>query len=138
MKKSCLKILVCLLAAVMLFSVNAFAAEEEKPSVSPRWVSIFNIDLSMGFDDGIGCVAGSASKMSTASMIEATLYVFEKINGNWYFVDEVYGSKTIGTLGMGFDFDAVSGREYWAYFAVTAYTDGVPETETVELYKTCP
>ena len=138
MKKRLFKLLVCVLATLMLFSVNAFAANEEQVSVSPRWVSIFNIDLSLGFDGEVGLVDGSASKMSTASMIEATLFVFEKINGNWYYVDEVYGSKEVGGLGMGFEFDAVSGREYWAYFVVTAYTDGVGETETVELFKTCP
>ena len=138
MKKRLFKILVCVLAAIMLFSVNTFAAKEEQDVVSPQWESIFDIDLSMGFDGNIGCVAGSTSKKPTASMIEATLFVFEKINGNWYYVDEVYDSKTVGGLGMGFDFDAVSGREYWAYFVVTAYTDGVGETETVELFKTCP
>ena len=138
MKKSFLKILVCLLAALMLFSVNVFAVEEEQSSVSPRWVSIFDIDLTMGFSGDMGSVTGSASKKSTASKIEGTLYLYEKINGNWEYVDEIYKSKTIGTLGMSIDFDAVSGREYKAEFVVTAYTNGVAETETVYNYKTCP
>ena len=138
MKKSFLKVLVCLLAALMLFSVNTFAIGEEQSSVSPRWVSIFDIDLTMGFSGNMGSVAGSASKKSTASRIEGTLYLYEKIDGEWEYVDEVYNSKTIGTLAMGIDFDAVSGREYKAEFVVTAYTNGVAETETVYNYKTCP
>jgi len=138
MKKSFLKVLVCLLAAIMLFSVNTFAIGEEQSSVSPRWVSIFDIDLTMGFDGDMGNVTGSASKMSTASRIEGTLYLYEKIDGEWVYVDEAYKSKTIGTVGVSIDFDAVSGREYKAEFVVTAYTDGVGETETVYNYKTCP
>ncbi|MBQ7294548.1 MAG: hypothetical protein IJW79_12535 [Clostridia bacterium] len=138
MKKIFLKVLVCLLAALMMFSVNAFAIEEEQSSVTPRWVSIFDIDLTMGFDGDIGNVTGSASKMSTASMIEGTLYLYEKINGQWVYVDEGYKSKTVGGIGISIDFDAVSGREYKAEFVVTAYTDGVGETETVYNYKTCP
>ena len=138
MKKSFLKVLVCLLAAIMLFSVNVFAIEEEQSSVSPRWVSIFDIDLTMAISDNVGNVTGSASKKTTASRIEGTLYLYEDIDGEWVYVDEVYKSKTIGTLAMGIDFPAVSGREYKAEFVVTAYTNGVAETETVYNYKTCP
>lgn len=138
MKKRFLKVLVCFLAALMLFSVNTFAIEEEPISVSPRWVSIFNIDLTMVFDGDIGNVTGSASKKSTASRIEGTLYLYEKIGGEWVYVDEGYKSKTVGGIGISIDFDAVSGREYKAEFVVTAYTDGVAETETVYNYKTCP
>ena len=138
MKNRFLKVFVCLIAALTLFSVNAFAAEAEQSSISPRWVSIFNIDLSLGFDGDIGCVAGSASKMSTASRIEGTLYVYEKVNGDWVYIDSAYKSKSVGSLGIGIDFDAESGVEYKAVFVVTAYTNGVPETETVENIKTCP
>lgn len=71
-------------------------------------------------------------------MIEGTLYVYEKVNGQWEYVDEAYKSKTVGTLGISFEFDAQSGVEYKAVFVVTAYTNGVAETETVENIKTCP
>lgn len=138
MKNRLLKIFVCLLAALMLFSVNVFAAEVEQSTVSPRWVSIFNIDLTLTFHGDIGCVTGSASKMSTASKIEGTLYMYEKVNGQWVCIDQAYKSKTIGSLGISFEFDVESGVEYKAEFVVTAYTNGVPETETVENIKTCP
>ena len=138
MKKRFLKVFVCLLAALMLFSVNVFAAETEQSNVSPRWVSIFNIDLTMAFYDNVGSVTGTASKMSTASMIEGTLYVYGYINNQWVCIDQAYKSKAIGSLGITFDFDAESGVEYKAEFVVTAYTNGVPETETVENIKICP
>ena len=138
MKKRFLRVFVYLLAALMLFSANVFAAEAEERGGSPRWVSIFNIDLVLGFDGDIGSAGASASKMSTASRIEGTLYVYERVNGEWVYVDEIYKSKTIGSLGMSIDFDAESGVEYKAVFVVTAYTNGVAETETVEYIKTCP
>ena len=138
MKKHFFKVLVCLLASLLLFSAIVFATEVDQSSVSPRWVSIFDIDLVFSFDGTTGIVSGSASKMSTASRIEGTLYMYEKVNGQWVYVDEVYKSKTVGSLGMGFEFEATSGVEYKAVFVVTAYTNGVPETETVENIKTCP
>ena len=138
MKKRFLRVFVCLLASLMLFSVNVFAVEAEQSSVSPRWVSIFNIDLTLTFHGDIGCVTGSASKKAGASMIEGTLYMYEKVNGQWVYIDQAYKSKTIGTLAVTLEFDVESGAEYKAVFVVTAYTDGVPETETVENIKTCP
>lgn len=138
MKKRFLRVFVCLLAVLMLFSVNVFAAEAEQTSVSPRWVSIFDIDLTLTFHGDIGCVTGSTSKKPGASMIEGTLYMYEKVDGEWVCIDQAYKSKTIGTLAVTFEFDVESGVEYKAEFVVTAYTDGVPETETVESIKTCP
>lgn len=138
MKKRFLRVFVCLLASLMLFSVNVFAAEVEQTSVSPRWVSIFNIDLTLTFHGDIGCVTGSASKKAGASMIEGTLYMYEKVDGEWVCINEEYKSKAVGSLGISFEFDVESGVEYKAVFVVTAYTNGVPETETVENIKTCP
>lgn len=138
MKNRLLKLFACFLVIGMLFTVNVFASEAEQSTVTPRWVSIFDIDLTFGFDGNTGCASASASKKPGASMIEGTLYVYENVNGGWVYIDEIYKSKTIGSLGMTIEFDARSGGEYKAVFVVTAYTDGVPETETVESYKVCP
>lgn len=52
--------------------------------------------------------------------------------------DEWYNSKTRGTLGVEGTFPCESGATYKTVFVVTAYIDGVPETETVDYIKVCP
>ena len=129
-----------MLAIVLLsvLSINALAYEAIDTTVAPRWVSIYNIDLDMAFSDGVGTVSAAATKKSTSNLIEGTLYLYKCVNGEWVYMGEWYKSKTVGTLGISGDFVCESGITYKSIFVVSAYTSGVPETETVEYCKTCP
>lgn len=133
-------VLAMMLLVVLLcsLSVNVSAFEDFETTITPRWVSIYSIDLDMAFDDEGGTVAAIATKKSGASLIEGTLYLYKLVNGEWVYIDEWYRSKAIGTLGVSGDFVSESGVTYKGVFIVTAYTNGVPETETVEYSKTCP
>lgn len=126
-----------MLVLVLCFSTNAFA-QEESNYVTPRWTSIFTIDLDMTFSGTTGTFYATAAKHSTAELIEGTLYLYKWENNDWAYIDEWYKSKAIGTLGIGEDFNAEMGVTYKVVFTVTAYTNGVPETETVEYSQTCP
>ena len=113
-------------------AVNAGAA-------TAIWAGIYTIDLGMAFDGDVGTACGIASKQSKASMIEGTLYVYMLVNDeDWVYIDEWYNSKTRGTLGVEGTFPCESGATYKTVFVVTAYIDGVPETETVDYIKVCP
>lgn len=128
-----------LLSIIMLCSlpISAFAALREETTVQPRWTSIFTMDLVMGFYDNEGIVAATARKQSTASHIVGALYLY-KWNGSTYeYIDDVWGSKTVGTLALSIDFVAEKGVQYKAVWVVVAYTDGVGETETITYYETC-
>ena len=139
MKKDNLKkIASAFLAAMLLFSCTACVFVTNALAVTPRWASILSIDLVMGFDGNEGTVTGAASKQSTASQIEGTVYLYKLVGDDWIYIDEWYNIKTRGTLAVGGDFACESGVTYKAVFVVTAYTGTTPETETVEYIEECP
>ncbi len=136
MKKN--KIIITLISVVIILSCLAtttFAAVPEM--VQPRWVSILEMVVDMSFDGTEGNATGSSIKKSTADFIEGTVVVYKWINNDWEYVGEAYNSRSIGTLAVSVDFEAEMGRRYKAEFTVTAYTDGVPESETIEYTKIC-
>ena len=133
------------LAAILLIltmicasSLTTLAALPEDNTVEPQWDSISNIAMDLIFSGTEGNATGLARKQSTATRIEGTLTVYKELsNGSWEMVDQVYGSKTVGTLGLGFYFEGEVGVQYKAVFEVTAYTGSTPESETFERYATC-
>ena len=125
------------LVMICSFAVPAFAAQEEETSVQPRWTSIANMEVCMSFVGSEGNVSATAMKQSTASHIVGTLYLY-KWNGTEYeYMDEVSGSKRVGTLGLSIDFVCEKGVQYKGVLSVVAYTDGHGEEETVYYYETC-
>jgi len=133
------KIIVLLLALIMLFScsVNIFAALPANNEIMPLWDNIAAVSTNFGFDGNQGTVAVSASKSPNADLIEGTLYVYAWEDNDWQYVDSVYGSKSIGTLGLAIEFIGETGVEYKAVFIVTAHDGQYAETETFEHYETC-
>ena len=133
-------IITVLLAAVLLCSLPAsvLAVSNDAPTVSPRWVSIYTIDLDMAFVDGEGVAAGIARKQSTATFIEGSLFMYKLVNGEWRFIYAWYNNAAVGTLGVEGHFACESGVTYKAIFEVTAYTNSESERHTVEYVETCP
>lgn len=135
-----------LLATVLLLTtlcgsvLPVFAAMPAPDAeIEPQWIGISTINIGMTFVDGVGNVAAATTKKSNASLIEATLYLYKQLDdGYWLYLGEWSDSKAVGTLAIGVDFMARSGVTYRGIFVVTAYVDGVPETETVEYSRTCP
>lgn len=134
------KILItAILAMLMLFggTLSTFAAAIQEPSISPLWENIYIMRADISFSESDGNATGSTRKQSTADSIEGTLTVYKWENNDWVYIDSAYGSKTIGTLAVSIDFTCVSGVEYKAVWVVTAYSDGVAETDTYECTKVC-
>lgn len=125
------------LVIICSFAVPAFAAEEEEPTVQPRWTSIANMELCMSFVGNEGNVSGIARKQSTSSLIVGTLYLY-KWNGTTYeYMDEVSGFKTVGTLCLSIDFVCEKGVQYLGILSVVAYTNNIGEEHTIEYLETC-
>ena len=142
-KKQKKRVIPIIMLAIMLMTAFTFpgvvgAADNDRPTVQPRWTSIHLIDVLITFNGSSGNVTATASKQSTASSISGTLTLYKKVGSSWDYIDQWSGSKTRGTLALEDDFTAVSGTTYKAVFTVTAYTNGVGETETIEYIKTCP
>ena len=131
-------VIALLLALTTLTSFTVFAADSNDGLVMPLWDSISSVQLDMTFVDGVGNVAGIARKQSTATGIEATLYMYKEVDGEWEYIDEQYVGFPRGSLGITFDFPCESGVTYKAVFVVTAYTGDAAETETFECIETCP
>ena len=136
--KSMKKVTVVFLTLILVcsFVLPSFAAYKPEPEIEPLWAGISSMNLTLSFPDGVGSVLGSARKKSTASSISGVLTVYQQNGSDWVSVAEWSGTKTIGTLGIGGDFSAISGKTYKAVFTVTAMVDGVAETETFEEIKT--
>lgn len=134
--KKITKIFVCLLLTLMMLCISpiaSFAALPEDNTVEPQWIGIADMGVDINFDETLGRATGSARKHSTASKIEAELYVYKQIGeDDWQFLGSNSGSKTVGTLVVSVDFAPEVGATYKAVFAVTAYTDNMPETEIIE------
>lgn len=131
-------VLVTALALLMLAGSVLGVSAYGNTSVTPRWVGIGSVELVMGFPDLDGTATGLITKHSTASLMEATLTVYKWENNDWQYIGEDYGQKTRGSLAVAVYFDAVPGMTYKAVLDVTAYTDGIPESETFYLEKVCP
>ena len=140
MKKSLnKKIIISLLAIIMLFScsVNIFAALPQNNEIMPLWDNIAAVSTNFTFEGNEGTAAATATKYSYADSIEGTLYVYAWKNNDWQYVDSVYGSKSVGTLGLVIEFIGETGVQYKAVFIVTAHDGEYAETETFEHYETC-
>lgn len=127
------------LVIVMLcsLSIPVFAAQKPEETVSPNWTSISNMKIDMAFVGTQGCVNGTARKQSTASNIMGTLTLF-KWNGTEYeYMDEISGSKSIGTLSVCIEFEAEVGVQYKAIWVVGAFTNGISEWHTIQYLETC-
>lgn len=136
-----LKLLVSavLLAALMsALCVNIFAGND---LIAPQWNSIISVKVNIEFDGNGGYVVGVAKKESTATALDAYLYVYKLVEDEWVYVDGWYDLSFDGVLEMDKTFTGVSGATYKVEFIVTAYTGGFkknPETTTVERIKVCP
>ena len=118
-------------------TVPVYAAQVEETTIQPRWTSIAYMNVNMSFVGSVGNVCATARKQSTASHIVGTLYLY-KWNGTEYeYINEVSGSKTVGTLGLTFDFVCEKGVQYKGVLTVVAYTNNVGECETIYYYETC-
>lgn len=128
-----------LFAALMsALCVNIFAGND---LIAPTWNSILSVTVDLNFDGNEGCASGEAIKKSTATAIDAYLYVYKLVEDEWVYVDGWYDLSFDGVLEMDKTFTGVSGVTYKAELIVTAYTGGFgknPEKTTVERIKVCP
>lgn len=134
MKKVTAVFLVLILACS--FALPTFAAQAPTPEIEPLWDGISSMTLTLSFPEDFGSVSGCARKKSVAESISAVLTVYRQDGAGWTAIAEWSGSKTIGTLAIGGEFDVVQGKTYKAVFTVTAYVNGVAEVETFEDIKT--
>ena len=139
MKKISLSILLSVLMLSIL-SVNVFADNYSTDTIMPRWDSISAVDVELSFNDSnnTGTITGYARKKTGATSIEGTLYLYKLEGSDWICIGEWYNCKTVGSLVVSGNFVCESGVTYKGVFEVTAYTNEISETTSVENSRTCP
>lgn len=138
-RKQLVKVIISIVFSVILIlplTVSVFAAQTEEPTVQPRWTSIAYMEVNMSFVGTHGNVTALARKQQTASHIVGTLYLYKWNGFRYVYMDEVSGSKTVGSLGLSIDFVAEWGVQYKGVLTVVAYTNNEGESETITYYET--
>lgn len=128
--------IVLLMSFVLPFSVSA---EENIPTVTPRWSIIYIMELDIVFfseDDAV--VTAAVTGQSNVTLLEGKITLFEYVNNDWVLMDTYEKTSTYASLGMELEFDPVCGRDYKAYFYVTAYSADDKERTYCKVEETCP
>lgn len=133
------KIIISLLALIMIFgcSVNIFAALPGEVEIAPLWDNIASVSTNIVFRGNQGTASATARRTANTDLLEGTLYLYEWEDNDWQYVDSVYGSKSVGSLGLFIDFTAETGVEYKAVWIVTAHDGEYAETETFVHLNVC-
>ena len=142
MKRYVVKSISIMLTVVLLTSfVFPFGshAEENEAEVMPRWsiIAIMNMDIGF-FAEGDGVVAAAVTGQSNVTLLEGRIRLFEYVNNQWVLIGDYSDTSTYASLGMELEFYAVPGRDYKAYFYVTAHSADDVERTYCKVEETCP
>ena len=137
--KKIITVISLMLVMSTVLSVTTFAALPEDNSVQPLWDSIFEMELIIVYNDGVGTASAFSIKQSTADYIEGTVDVYQQVNDRrWMFIDGAHYATYGQAVLIEVDFPAESGVTYKAAFTVVAETNGVGESHTIYYTETCP
>lgn len=142
MKKHIIKCVAIILTVVLLTSfVLPFGvlAEENTQMVTPRWSIIYIMELDIIFlAEDEAYVSAKVTGQSNVTLLEGRIRLFEYVNGGWVLMDDYSKTSTYASLGMELEFDPVCGRDYKAYFYVTAHSADDVERTYCKVEETCP
>ena len=142
MKNQIIKSLSVLLTVVLLVTFIlplGVVAEENTPTITPRWSIIYILEHDIiFFGVGDGVVSASATGQSNATQLDGMIRLFEYVDGGWVFLDSCSQTIVNGSLAMELEFYAVPGRAYKAYFYVTAHSADDVERTYSKVEATCP
>lgn len=142
MKKHIIKCVAIILTVVLLTSfVLPFGvlAEENTQMVTPRWSIIYIMELDIIFlAEDEAYVSAKVTGQSNVTLLEGRIRLFEYVNGGWVLIETYEKTSTYASLGMELEFDPVRGRDYKAYFDVTAHSADDKERTYCKVEETCP
>lgn len=136
-KKLC-SLLLAVLSLCLLFSIPSYAALPDDNVVVPQWDNIYSVSSDLGFGTTTASSYGVVTKKTASDFMEGTVTVYINVGGDWFVVSSAYNSTTGMTLVVNTEFTAVPGKEYKAVFNATVYKNGVGESVSKTVYRTCP
>lgn len=124
-----------LMLSVLLLPVSA--AENDDVKQTYRWSYIQSISVDINFNGTNGSVNCTASRQTSATSIEGTVYLYRYQSNTWVLMDSWHNSTTRKSLPISGTFNAVGGTQYKAVFYVTAHNGNASENASIETVKTC-
>lgn len=142
MKKYLIRSIAIVLSFVLLtalvFPFGVYA-EDNTSTVMPRWSIIYMMDMDIVFyAEGKGIVSAAAIGQSNATLLEGRIRLFEYVNNSWVLIGDYSNTASNATLVVEGYFDTVNGRDYKAYFYVTAHSGDDKERAYCKVEETCP
>ena len=142
MRKHFIKIISIILTVILLASFAlpfGASAEGNTPTVAPRWSIIYIMDMNIIFlSESRAVVSAAVTGQSNVTLLEGRIRLFEYVNNQWVLMDDYSKTSTYASLGMELEFDPVCGRDYKAYFYVTAHSADDVERTYCKVEETCP
>lgn len=134
------KTLVMILCMIWMFTLaTSYCYATSTPTIMPRWNNVSDVNTSLDFYGDLGVATSSVGKGSIATSLAGVLTVYEYYAGEWNYVYSTSKTTTRNTLGLTFEFEGISGREYKAELVVTAYNGTTVMEEITDVrYATCP
>jgi len=129
-----LVLMICMLCCTM----SVFASAQLVPEITPFWVNIDSITLTITFNGSTSFTRGLITRQSGVTLMEGTITLYKYVNSQWVYVNQWSGSSTGNSLIITGYFSCTSGIEYKSVLNVTAYRGSTSETATQTTYKTCP
>ena len=142
MRKYMIKSIALIMTVVLLMTfILPFStyAEDSGSSIMPRWSIIYVMTLDIVFfgeDDAV--VSAKVTGQTNVTLLEGRIRLFEYVNGGWSLMEDCTQTSTYASLGMEVEFDPVPGRDYKAYFYVTAHSADDVERTYCKVEETCP
>ena len=129
--------LVCLsvIMTMAFVAVPAQAAVVDN-TVEPCWDNTAIINLTLGFDDGIGGADAFVAGYPGTTKIEASVYVYRKSGLLWKYVTEEHVTINAMTGVLSCSFSATQGTYYKAEYTFIVTRNGTNESISKTQYRT--
>ena len=132
------KVISILLACVIMIigSVSIYAALPE--TAEPLWVNVDGFQNNISFNGTSGNAAALIYGKSGTTKVTGTLIVYRQYGSNWIYVGSDSDTVSSSVMGLSVDFTGYSEVNYKAVLTFSVTRNGVTESETDTVYKTCP
>lgn len=134
------KFIAAFLAIIALLAVIPLTASgAANDEIAPYWQNTGVVSCKIGFsDDGYGYAEAHVMGHPTANKIKADVYVYRQVGSAWVYVGEEHKTVNSSSLTISCKFNSIEGAYYRADYTLVVTKNGVDETITNTVYKTCP
>ncbi len=126
-----------LFASILMLSCCIVTNAALPETIMPLWDNISSMETDIYFSGTDGTAAADLSGKSGVTEISGTLTVYRKTLLGWRTVGSDSATVEEWIIALSVDFTGEIGVEYKAVFDVSVTRNGIIETETKTVYRTC-